>query len=160
MDLKKEISTRGGILIIAIVIIILATIAIIVTKNNNAKKSDAELSIITNQNKDNYILTEGTSKLNTSETLVADKKVGNILIQNSKLIYDGKSSNLTAKVTNDSLAKDNLRLKVKFIANDGSTISETVALVGKVASNEAKYISAGITKDVTNAKDVTYEIVE
>ena len=75
-------------------------------------------------------------------------------------MYDGKSSKLTAKVTNDSTSKDNLRLKVKFIANDGSTIAETVALVGKVDSNASKYIDSNITIDVTYAKDVLYEIIE
>ena len=164
MDMKKEVSTRGIILLVAIAIIIIATIAIIATKNSSVNNTNSNgsttNSTTTNSTAENFIVTEGTNKLNTSKELTADKKVGNILIQNSKLTYDEKGSKLTAKVTNDGATKENLRLKVKFIANDGSIISETVALVGKIEANASKYITAGITIDVTNAKDITYEIVE
>ena len=159
----KSISNRGIILSVAIAVIIIGTILIIAIKNggeNNTNEVDGTISTSTSQNtQENFILTDGTNKLNTSKQVAADKKVGNILIQNSKIEYDEKGSLLTAKVTNDSVAKDNLRLKVKFIANDGTAIAETVALLGKVAANESKYINAGITIDETNVKDITYEIM-
>jgi hypothetical protein len=146
------------------VILIAAVISVVKINSNISKENSTSNTNNTNgvsQTTDNFIVTEGTNKLNTSTQVTADKKVGNILVQNSKIEYDQKKgSTLTAKVTNDSIAKDNLKLKVKFIANDGSTVAETVALVGKVESNEIKYINAGTTIDVTNAKDITYEIVE
>jgi hypothetical protein len=166
MNMKKEVSTRGIILLVAIAIIIIATIAIIATKNSSVNNTNTNggttnsTGVNSTQNAVNFIVTEGTNKLNTSKQVTSDKKVGNILIQNSKLTYDEKGSKLTAKITNDGITKDNLRLKVKFIANDGSTIAETVDLVGKADANQVKYISAGTTIDVTNAKDITYEIVE
>ena len=165
MNMKKEVSTRGVILLVAIAIVVIVTIAIIATKNSSVNNANSNTNggttNSTNQTTENFIVTEGTNKLNTSTQVTADKKVGNILVQNSKIEYSQtKGSTLTAKVTNDGTAKDNLKLKVKFIANDGSTISETVALVGKADANQVKYISAGTTIDVTNAKDVIYEIVE
>ena len=164
MDMKKEVSTRGVFLAVMIAVIVITAIVMITTKNGSTNNTNTNGSTTntttTNSTAENFIVTEGTNKLNTSTQVIADKKVGNILIQNSKLEYSEKGSKLTAKVTNDSTAKDNLKLKVKFIANDGSTISETVALVGKADANQVKYISAGTTIDVTNAKDVTYEIVE
>ena len=147
-----------GLGIIAIVIVIIVTVSIKNSRDAKVIESLAQKS--SNESTVNYIVTEGTAKLNTSEKLAENKKVGDILIQNSKLVYNGKSSKLTAKVTNDSVAKDNLRLKVKFIANDGSTIAETVALVGKIEANASKYIDSNITIDVTAAKDVLYEIIE
>jgi hypothetical protein len=165
MNMKKEVSTRGIILLVAIAIIIIVTIAIIATKNSSVNNTNTNgsttNSTTTNNVAENFIVTEGTNKLNTSKQVTADKKVGNILIQNSKIEYDKtKGSTLTAKVTNDATAKDNLKLKVKFIANDGSVMAETVALVGKADANQIKYISAGTTIDVTNAKDISYEVVE
>jgi hypothetical protein len=164
-NFKKEVSDRAGILILAIVVILIAAVISVIKINNNISKENSKSNTNNtngvSQTADNFIITEGTSKLNTSETVTADKKVGNILIQNSKIEYEQiKGSTLTAKVTNDSVAKENLRVKVTFIANDGSTVAETVALVGKVESNETKYINAGTTIDVTNAKDISYEIVE
>jgi hypothetical protein len=163
--MKKEVSTRGVFLAVMIVVIVITAIVMIATKNSSVNNTNTNggstNSTTTNNVAENFIVTEGTNKLNTSKQVTADKKVGNILIQNSKIEYtQTKGSTLTAKVTNDVTAKDNLKLKVKFIANDGSTISETVALIGKADANQVKYISAGTTIDVTNAKDVTYEIVE
>ena len=160
----KGISSRGVFLIIAIIIIIIVTVLIIGTKNtskNNTNKDGVTSNTSATQNKEeNFIVINGTNKLNTSKEVVADKKLGNILIQNSKIKYDEKGSLLTAKLTNDSVAKKNLKLKVEFIANDGKIISETIAIIGKIDANQSKYINAVITIDVTNAKDVSYEIIE
>jgi cytochrome c-type biogenesis protein CcmE len=162
--MEKVQKNRKMILAILVLAVIFATITIVISiksARNNTTSNGSSSNTTTNQTADNFIVTEGTNKLNTSTQVTADKKVGNILIQNSKIEYDQiKGSTLTAKVTNDSVVKDNMKLKVKFIANDGSTISETVALVGKADANQVKYISAGTTIDVTNAKDVVYEIVE
>jgi len=67
---------------------------------------------------------------------------------------------LTSEVTNYSVVKDNLRFKVKFVANDATTIAESVGFVGKIAENETKYIDSYITADVSNAKGIIYEIME
>lgn len=146
-----------GLGIIAVIVIIAVTVSI-----KNAKNKEIADSVGTkiSENTVNNVTTEGNAKINTSEQLASDKKIENIKIENSKLVYDGKTSKLTAKVTNDEIVKDNLRFKIKFIANDGTVLAETVGLIGKIGANESKYIDANITIDVTNAKDISYEIIK
>ncbi|MNV84633.1 hypothetical protein D3C71_1785220 [compost metagenome] len=86
--------------------------------------------------------------------------MGNIVIEKSAIVYENGISKLTSKVTNDSVAKDNLRFTIKFIANDGTVIAQSVGLAGKIGANQTKYIDSSITNDVTNAKSVLYEILE
>ena len=149
---------------ISIVLAIIAGIIIVIMganilgKGNKAANNNA--SNVVTQNTTNYTATTEGNKVNTSEEVAADKKVGNILLEKSQIVFDKGTSKLTSKVTNDSIAKDNLRFKVKFIANDGSTIAESVGYVGKIKENETKYIDSYITADVSNAKSITYEIMQ
>jgi hypothetical protein len=161
--MEKVQKNRKMILAILVLAVIFAIVTIVISINN--VKTNTSNNVQTNEiqtsTDEKFIITEGTTKLNTSTKVTADKKLGDILIQNSKIEYDQtKGSTLTAKVTNDSIAKDNLKLKVIFIFNNGATTSETVALVGKIQPNETKYISAGTTTDATSATDISYEIVE
>jgi mannitol-specific phosphotransferase system IIBC component len=146
---------------IAIVLAVLAGIVIVImgasilnkgNKTNNTNNAT--------QNTINYVATNDGNKVNTSEQVATDKKIGQILIEKSAIVYEKGTSKLTSKVTNDSLAKDNLRFTVKFIANDGSVIAQSVGFVGSIKENETKYIDSYITADVSNVKDITYEIME
>ncbi|MDD2376503.1 MAG: hypothetical protein PHD15_04495 [Clostridia bacterium] len=150
---KRNIISMVLILVAILVIIIMAVI-ILNNKANNEKSKVVE----DNKNTINYVATLDGNKSNTSEELSADKKVGKILIEKSKISYEKGTSKLTSKVTNDNVAKDNLKFIVKFITNDGSVIAQSVGYVGKIKANETKYIDSYITSDVSNAKDITYEI--
>lgn len=124
------------------------------------KNKDNDGTNATTDNTPNYVATDDGTKVNTSEQVAEDKKVENILLEKSKIVYVNGTSQLTSKVTNDSAAKDNLRFTVKFIANDGSVIAESIGYVGSIKANETKYIDSYITADVTNAKNITYEIIK
>jgi len=152
---KRKIISVGLILIAIIVIVIMAVNAL-----GNKNKVNNNVSNVVTENTTNYTATTEGNKVNTSEEVAADKKVGNILLEKSQIVYENGTSKLTSKVTNDSVVKDNLRFKVKFIANDGSTIAESVGYVGSIKANETKYIDSYITADVSNAKSITYEIMQ
>jgi uncharacterized protein (UPF0333 family) len=142
-------------LLLAVVIIVIMAIGILGGKN---KKNNVANDVVADTT--NYVATPDGNKVNTSEEVTADKKVGNILIEKSQIVFEKGTSKLTSKVTNDSIAKENLRFTVKFIANDGSTIAESVGYVGKIGASETKYIDSYITADVSNAKNIVYEIME
>ena len=151
---KRKLISIGLILLAGIIIVMLA-VNILGNKNktNNAATPAT-------QETTNYTTTTDGNKVNTSTEVASDKKVGEILLEKSSITYENGTSKLTSKVTNDSTSKDNLRFKVKFIANDGSTIAESVGFVGAIKENETKYIDSYITADVSNAKNITYEIME
>ncbi|MDD2376256.1 MAG: hypothetical protein PHD15_03345 [Clostridia bacterium] len=142
-----------GLIIVAVIIIVIMAVSMLGTKN--------EGNVVTQVTTDttNYTTIEG-NKVNTSEEVSTDKKVRNILLEKSQIVYKNGTSKLTSKVTNETIAKENLRFKVKFIANDGSIIAESVGYVGSIKENETKYIDSYITADVSNAKNITYEIME
>ena len=144
-----------GVILIGIIIIIIMAVNILGNKN----KTNNNVSNVVTENTTNYTTTTDGNKVNTSTDVATDKKVGNILLEKSQITYEKGTSKLTSKVTNDSVAKDNLRFKVTFIANDGSTIAASVGFVGSIKANETKYIDSYITADVSNAKSITYEIM-
>jgi hypothetical protein len=120
-------------------------------KNNNQANVVPENTV-------NYV-DNGVNKVNTSTDVAKDKKVGDILIEKNALIYEGGVSKLTSKVTNGGAAIENLRFKVKFIANDGTVIAESVAYIGSIKTNETRYVNSDITLDVSNAKELVYELM-
>jgi len=151
---KRKIISIGLVVIAAVIIVVMAVS--ILGKGNKVNNGVTEGT----KNTTNYTTTADGNKVNTSEQVAADKKVGKILLEKSKIVYENGTSKLTSKVTNDSVAKDNLRFTVKFIANDGSIIAQSVGYVGAIKANETKYIDSYITADVSNAKNITYEIME
>jgi hypothetical protein len=144
-----------GLILLAVVIIVIMAVSILGKEN----KVNNEANTVS-QNTTNYVSTSEGNKVNTSKEVVADKKVENLLIEKSQIVFQNGTSKLTSKVINDAIAKENLRFKVKFVANDGSIIAESVEYIGKIGENETKYIDSYITADVSNAKDITYEIME
>ena len=151
-----ENKTKFILIVVAIVVIFIIAVNIF----SNKSKVNNNVNNIVTENTTNYTTTTEGNKVNTSEEVATDKKVGNILLEKSQIVFDNGTSKLTSKVTNDGIAKDNLRFKVIFVANDGTTIAESVGYVGKIAENETKYIDSYITADVSNAKNITYEIME
>lgn len=145
-----------SILIVLVGIVVIVIMAIMFLGKGN--KSNSGGKQITNTT--NYELTTDGNKVNTSTEVTADKKVGEILLEKSQITYVDGISKLTSKVTNDSVSRSNLRFKVKFISNDGSVIAESVGFVGSIKANETKYIDSYITLDVSNAKDIKYELMD
>ena len=155
MNSKSQHQIR--LLIIAIVFVI-AIIVVIVAVNKNKPNVVSETQQPASVEK-NYTQTADGTKVNTSQELSQNKQVGDVILEQSKIVYSNGTSLLTSKVTNNGAAKDNLRFKVKFIANDGSEIAEAIGFVGQIKANETKYIDSSITLDTSNAKNVVYELI-
>lgn len=145
-----------SLILIVAAIVIIVIMATVLSKRGNAGQNNQA----NNTTQENYQVGNDGTKTNTSQQVSENKTVGNIVIERSAIVYEGGMSKLTSKVTNDSVAKDNLRFTVKFIANDGSVIAESVGYVGSIKANETKYIDSSITADVANAKDIKYEIMQ
>lgn len=152
MKERKGFSKTSLIIIVAIILIIISIIFMIKQGDENSKLEGE------NKNKNNYETNMDGSKINTSEEVSKEQKVGNILIEKSSIVYENGISKLTSKVTNDNIEKESLKFTIKFIDNNNEIIAESVGLVGKIKSGETKYISSNITSDVTNAKSIIYEI--
>jgi hypothetical protein len=154
----------AAIVIIIIALLLMALIVINVLKNNanNASKNEIENGSITPKDVEIYVTTADGDKINTNEKVAENKQVGSILIEKTEIVYEKlkATSTLAAKVTNDSIAKDNLRFNVKFIAADGTTITEMVGYIGSIKANETKYINSSTTKNIYNASNIIYEIIE
>lgn len=140
-------------------IIILVIVVAVIAINNNKNNANVNGNTNTEDVGKNYTETEDGTKVNTSEDVAKDKVVSDVLLEQSKIVFENGTSKLTSKVTNNEVAKDNLRFKVKFIANDNSVMAESVGFAGKIKANEVKYIDSYITIDVSNAKDVVYELM-
>lgn len=151
---------RNGIakwIIIALIAFVIIIVSInMFNKGGNQGNIDSQIDEL----EKNYTETGDGTKVNTSEEVSKDKEVANVLLEESKIIYENGMSKLTSKVTNDATAKDNLRFKVKFLDNSGTVMAESVGFVGQIKASEVKYIDSYITLDVSNAKSITYELME
>jgi hypothetical protein len=148
---------RARLLVLGVVVVVIIIVVIVMINKGNSNKLNEEA---TNNVKTNYVESADGTKVNTSEQVSEVKKVENVLLEQSKIVYNNGTSLLTSKVTNNAVAKDNLKFKVKFMANDGSVIAESVGFVGKIKANETKYIDSYITLDISNSKNVVYELMQ
>lgn len=151
---------RKKIAIVVAILLILTLIIVLVNILNNKEKIEIATKASMNLGTINYISTKEGEKKNISSEIEKPKKAGDVLITDSKVIYKNNISKLTAKITNSQYSKDNLKLNIKFIANDGSILGKIDAVIGQVSSSAVKYISTNINSDVSNARDIVYEIIE
>ena len=168
MELKKKTNFKRGIakntaiLVIAIAVIVVISIIILVVKNKNEVDSSqtvvGEVQTVTAPI--NYEESSDGSKTNTSKKVSETKKVGNITIEETKLVYIKGITSITAKVVNDGTEKENIKLKIKLMNSDGSVKKEIEAQAGKTPANATKYIKTSITEDIVDVSDISYEIVE
>jgi len=151
----KKIAKQRKIIASVVILLGIMTIAIMAVTmlgiGNNKLNPNNEI---------NYVEVQGGGKVNTSTEVSKDKTVAGVIISKGRIVYEGGMSKLTSKVTNNSEAKDNLRFKVKFMDNKGNLIAESVGFVGQIKESETKYIDSYITIDVSNSRDVVYEIME
>lgn len=107
----------------------------------------------------NYSQASIISKLDTNGKNTKVQVIGDVQIEQTRMINVAGTSILTSKVTNIGAAKENLRFKVKLLGSDGSTLAEVMGYVGKIKTNETKYIDSYISKNVLNAKDIEYKLL-
>jgi cytoskeletal protein RodZ len=155
---KKGVSLVTVIIILVIIAVLVTILVVTINNQNNQKIKD----LTENSNKDtiNYQTVGDNTKVNTSDEVTKTQTVEEVTIENSKIVYENGISKITSKVTNNAIAKDNLRFTIKAVANDGSTIAQTIGYVGKIGANETKYIDSNITADLANAKSILYEVIK
>ncbi len=161
-NFKRGIAKNTAILIVAIVIIIVMAIIVIIVKNKNTVESSQDVvgSVTSVSTPANFQEASDGSKTNTSTKVAQTKKVGNITIEETKIVYIKGITSITAKVINDGTEKENIKLKIKLMNSDGSVKKEIEAQAGKTPANATKYIKTSITEDLVDVNDITYEIVE
>lgn len=157
--MEKNIRSERSLILITIIIILLILIAYFIINSLNRKDSVSNMLDNNVLQTINYTTTYQGDRINTSLNVLTEKKVGNIIIEKSQIVYKNGVSKLTSKVTNGNIKKDNLRFLVKFLSNDGTVIAESVGFAGKIDNNETKYIDSYITYDVSKSSNVIYELM-
>lgn len=163
MAKTRRISKKNIILIILTTLILSSLFVALLIILNNKESNEEQVLTKMNTNKVNainYVVTSGGKKENISKDVAEDKKIGDILIEGTTLTYNTQTTKLNAKLMNDSIAKDNLKIKAKFISSNGSFMAESVILIGKISANATKDIDININMDLSNTSDITYEIVK
>jgi hypothetical protein len=155
---KKKLAIR--IVTITILLILFVSLLLILGSRDKTKKTVLQKMNIDKVDSINYIVTTGGNKTNISKEITIDKNLENMLIKHESLIYDNKVSKLKAKITNNEITKENLRIKAKFITSNGKILTEIVMVVGKFSANAIKDIDITIDIDVSNARYIVYEVVK
>lgn len=83
--------------------------------------------------------------------------LGDITIQQSKVMYVAGTTLLTSKIINNGIEKDNLSFKIKIISKDNNTLAEAVGFVGKINKGETKYVESYITVNILDVNQIVYE---
>lgn len=149
---KSKFNMLFVLIIIIVVVVIILTFKGVFSEKTELKEAEED-SI-------NYEVNSDGSRVNMSEEISKDQKVGQILIEKSSIVFENGMSKLTSKVTNDNEPKENLRFTIKIIDNSDNIIAELIGLAGKIEAGQTKYINSKITQDITNGKRIIYEIIE
>jgi hypothetical protein len=159
---KKGIGKREAILLIAVVIIIVTTVIIIVGKNKNVEEQNVGTTnnLVTVNKESNYEESENGIKTNISNKVKEIKTVGDFKIEETKIIYASGVSTITAKLINNGIEKELVKLKIKLITTDGKVLKEIETQTGEIKQNGEKYIKASITEDVVDVANIEYEIID
>lgn len=158
---KKGITRNELLLIVAVIIIACITVIVVVVNKKSATTNNTDGVVnptVTNESTKNYEeLMDGT-KNNISSKIKQVKKAGDLTITDTKILYTKGITSITAKVTNLGSSLDSLKFNIKLIATDGSVKKEIQGEIGSIKANEEKYLKTSITQDLTDVKDIIYEI--
>lgn len=166
MNHKKNRSLKSGIarnqvIIIAAVVIIIVIIGVTLINNSKNKNEQQTNEVTATSKHENYTENSDGTKTNISPKLLEMKQIGQVRIEDTKLTYENGKTTLTARLVNDSKARENLRLKVRLMTADGAGIMrELEIMVGNTLANEMKIITTTIDEEMVDINDVTYEILK
>ena len=156
-NFNNGISLYEFILIVSVVLIASVTVVVVVVNKNRVGSNRTFVKIVDQEDLNYEKLSDG-SKINISDDVKQLKRIGIVIISNTKIIYANGVTTLTAKVTNDNIEKENLIFNIKFIAIDGSVVKEVIGETGLIRENETKYLKTIITEDLVDVKNIIYEI--
>ncbi len=143
---------------ITVVIVIILVITLIIL--NVIKKNNNYINIDDTQSTKNHTENENGTKTNISEELKIEQNIEGLNIKCVNLEYLNNDTKLITNVTNTTSELKNVNLKIYFCDEKGRTIEESFGYLGKILPNETKQIKTRITTDVSNTKNIKYEIVK
>ena len=160
------------IFIISVLIIIIAILAIIIIKQKNIQNTneatqdiaytegiDNTISRIVEEPKTYVEISQDGTKKNKSDKMKLEKKVENLVISNISLTSDGNDTIFSADVKNINKYKQQLKLKITLLKEDGTEWITFYGIVSKTEDETTGKISTKISNsDFTNAYDVKIEI--
>ena len=107
------------------------------------------------------ILSIGSSLASPDTTILQNKEIEGLKIEEVSLEYDGEASIYTAKITNTNSSTYNLKYIELVFKNEDESTNKLIGYIGKnIDSNETKEIKASIDKDITKAISLDYNIIK
>jgi hypothetical protein len=97
---------------------------------------------------------------NTNQGITETKNVGDLVIENTSLVYENGTSVLVTNVKNNGTTDVYVgSINIKFTAADGS---EILTMLGYLGSNlkpsESKTLTTSVDQDLSSAKKVEYSL--
>ena len=147
-------------LIIGVVLISIILIVVLVRGEDN--KTQEPMEEIRQEEEEKYLIElEDGTKVNTSEELKNVKAYGNLRIGNIQFTEQNGRSKLTAEVKNTGNTTHEAEIvKIKIKGENNEIITEIKPVIGKIEPGETIKLSATITAEVANAKDIEIESME
>ena len=148
--------TKTILIIIAIWVVIL--LGIVIIKNVSKNNKTAEVPEVAEENtvvEEEYVqtLADG-SKLNKSEELKSEKKLGTLSIGNIQLREVGGITTLLADVVNPTNTESaRKKVKVEILDKQGKVITELKGIIDPIEANGKVQLNMAVTADVANAYD-------
>ena len=142
--------------IIAVWIILLIGIALFKNISKNNKNENMQTEVIEeNTIQEEFVRKlEDGSKLNISEKLKEERKVGNLEIKNIQLRAKGKITTLIADVENPTnIKEEKKKVKVEILDKQENVVTELKGIIDPVPANGKAQINMAVTADVANAYD-------
>ncbi|MNF02412.1 hypothetical protein D3C80_2015520 [compost metagenome] len=76
------------------------------------------------------------------------------------MVYENGMSNFNAVVVNRGSEIKELKYQITLLDSQGKEITKFLGYVGDIRENREKQIHVTVTMDISNAKDILYEISE
>lgn len=114
----------------------------------------------TNKTDDKNKNTNNNNDINIEGIILPDKEVSGVKMISASITYDNGISTVVVSIQNTNQSDKEIEfLKIKLLGKNKETIYETNTYVGAtLKQNEIKQVKSEITKDLTKAEDVEYEI--
>lgn len=155
---KLKLRREKGITLIALILGVIVIIAIGILIGNIGKKKEKEESPVSideevQEEKEEYVYhMEDGSKLNVSEEMQKEKKVGNLKITNIQLKETKGITTLLADIENTGKTDTEEKiLKIDILDKRGNNITTLRAPIDKIKAGEKIQLNTGVTGDVSNA---------
>lgn len=145
-----------------IVVVLISIILIVVLVRGEDNKTQEPMEEIRQEEEEKYLIElEDGTKVNTSEELKNVKAYGNLRIGNIQFTEQNGRSKLTAEVKNTGNTTHEAEIvKIKIKGENNEIITEIKPVIGEIEPGETIKLSATITAEVANAKDIEIESME